>query len=856
MGGQPRVAQQGHRRVAMWALAAGAGWLLGTVAQLQRPGVDGDRALLACAVAGVVLAALAWACGHGRRSWSSVLLATAVLLAAALLGFVATTWRAVERIETLTLAPEFEGRDLLLRGTVVSLPREGAAAVRFVFELEAARSGGEPIRVPKRLQLAWYAGRGAADGLEETAADADVRPHAGERWELTVRLRRPHGAQNPHGFDFELWLWEQQIGATGYVRTNRDAQNRRLETSAWSAPVQQLRETLRERIRAQVGDAGAAGVVAALVVGDQAAIEREDWTLFRAAGIQHLMAISGLHITMLAWLGAALGGWLWRRVPGGGGRWMLWLPAPLAARWIGLLLALAYAVLAGWGVPAQRTVWMLAVVVLLRSLGLAWPMLAVLGAAGWVVVALDPWALLQPGFWLSFVAVGLLVVAEPAAAQAAHEPDLPGARTHLRRLRDAALAGLRTQAVATVGLAPLTLLFFHQLSVIGFVANLVAIPWVTLVVTPLALAGMLLPPLWALAGWAVQGLLVLLAPLAAWPQALWHAAAAPTALLVLGLAGGAVAVLPLPWRLRACGVLMALPLLAPPVVRPPLGRFEAVVLDVGQGTAVFVRTAGHLLVYDAGPQYSAESEAGSRILVPLLRARGEARIDHLVLSHRDSDHTGGAAALLAALPVRALSSSLEATHPLLADAQQRGMAPVRCEAGQRWRWDGVEFELLHPRAEHYPAFDAVPPRANALSCVLRVSDGTRSLLLSGDAEAAQEASMLAGQAAGTELASTVLVAPHHGSKTSSTPAFLDAVKPELALFQAGYRSRFGHPAPEVVQRYDERRIAVVRSDRCGAWIWRSDAPPQAGVCERLVSRRYWHHPAALEQGLSGQPKEP
>jgi competence protein ComEC len=304
---------------------------------------------------------------------------------------------------------------------------------------------------------------------------------------------------------------------------------------------------------------------------------------------------------------------------------------------------------------------------------------------------------------------------------------------------------------------------------------------------------------------------------------------------------------------------MVLPLLAPPVERPPAGRFEAVVLDVGQGTAVFVRTANHLLVYDAGPQYSAESEAGSRILLPLLRARGERRIDRLMLSHRDSDHTGGAAALLGALPVASMSSSLEAAHALHADAADRGVASQRCEAGQRWRWDGVDFAVLHPRREHPPAFDAVPPRANTLSCVLRVSDGTRSLLLTGDIEAAQEAALVAGSAAGqpgTELASTVLVAPHHGSKTSSTPTFLDAVKPELALFQAGYRSRFGHPAPEVVRRYSERRIAVVRSDGCGAWSWGSDAPPRAGVCERVVSRRYWHHPSALEQGLSGQLRTP
>jgi competence protein ComEC len=841
------TADRAARERALWLAAAGLGWVLGALLQLQQPALlRAEHALTLLVGAGLSLAMgglMRWRTSRRPVRWIGAAL---LVLAAGMAGHLSTEWRAGQRLAD-ALPASLEGRDLVVEGVVASLPREGAAAVRFVFEPDSATLDGPAVPLPQRLQIAWYAGRGG-----DEPALAEARPRAGERWRLTLRLRRPHGAQNPHGFDFELWLWEQGIGATGYVRTGRGALNQRLADATWAAPVQHLRETLRERIRAQVGDPGAAGLLAALAVGDQAAIEREDWTLFRAVGIQHLVAISGLHITMLAWLGAALGGWLWRRLPGGGGRWMLALPAPLAARWIGLAAASAYAVLAGWGVPAQRTVFMLATIVLLKSLGLAWPMLAVLGVAGLVVVCIDPWAVLQPGFWLSFVAVAMLVVAEPGAARAAHEPTAGAARSRFLRLRDAALAGLRTQAIATVGLAPLTLLFFHQISVVGFVANLIAIPWVTLLITPLALAGMLLPPLWTLAGWAAQGLMAALAPLAAWPGALWHAAAAPPLLLGLGLLGGLVAVVPLPWHWRGCGVLMLLPLLAPPLERPPPGRFEAVVLDVGQGSSVFVRTANHLVVVDAGPQYSAESEAGSRILLPLLRARGETRIDTLLLSHRDSDHTGGAATLLEALPVGRLLSSLEDTHPL-----RRSAVPhERCLAGQRWEWDGVVFELLHPPPQDYPAFDAVPPRANALSCVLRVSDGQHSLLLTGDIEAAQEAALLAASSTGgpnTHLRSTVLVAPHHGSKTSSTPAFLDAVAPELALFQAGYRSRFGHPAPEVLARYDERRIAVVRSDACGAWVWRSDAPVRDGACERLVSRRYWHHPAALEQGLLATP---
>jgi competence protein ComEC len=393
-------------------------------------------------------------------------------------------------------------------------------------------------------------------------------------------------------------------------------------------------------------------------------------------------------------------------------------------------------------------------------------------------------------------------------------------------------AGLRTQIVATLGLAPLTLVFFQQVSLVGFVANLVAIPLVTLVVTPLALLGILATPLWSAAAAALQALVAALGWLGALPGAVWSAAAAPAWVGVAGLLGAMLLVLPLPWRLRLLGALLIVPLLAPPVERPADGAFDLVALDVGQGTAVLVRTRAHLLVYDAGPQYARDSDAGQRIILPLLRARGETRIDRLVLSHRDSDHTGGAQALLAALPIAALSSSLEAGHPLLAGTS----TPTRCAAGQSWEWDAVRFEVLSPRAADY----AVTSKPNALSCVIRVSGGGRSALLTGDIEREQEAVLV--EALGSGLASDVLVAPHHGSRTSSSASFLDAVHPAWAVFQAGYRSRFGHPAADVVARYRERAVVVRSSPECGAWSWRAGAA-RAGACERDVARRYWHHSA-------------
>ncbi|HSI56416.1 MAG TPA: DNA internalization-related competence protein ComEC/Rec2, partial [Ideonella sp.] len=411
--------------------------------------------------------------------------------------------------------------------------------------------------------------------------------------------------------------------------------------------------------------------------------------------------------------------------------------------------------------------------------------------------------------------------AEPGAAAA------PQPAPRWRRAWVAVRAGLRSQWVATLGLAPLSLLFFQQLSLVGLLANLVAVPVITLVITPLALLGLLWAPLWAVADWALQPLLGWLGWLSGWPLAVWTVPAASGWAGAAALLGGALLVLPLPWRLRALGLPLLLPLLAPAVARPAEGRFELVAADVGQGSAVLVRTREHLLVHDSGARFSRDSDAGRQVLLPLLQARGERRIDELVLSHRDLDHVGGAAALLDKLPVARLRSSLEAGHPLLA----RPLPQIPCHAGQAWVWDGVRFEVLHPGPEPYPA----GARPNTLSCVLRVqgADG-HSALLTGDIEAGQEQALVARL--GPALRSEVLLVPHHGSQTSSSEAFLAAVQPRVAVMQLGYRNRFGHPHASVLAGYAGAGVPVVRTDRCGAWLWTA-----AGAsCTRDVRRRYWH----------------
>jgi competence protein ComEC len=804
MAGDRKWRHAGLRRSG-WQLAAlGLGWLAGLGLQLQQPSLWPLVAGQGITAAGVLGWLLAMRWPPARRLW---LLA----LAAAAVAFGSTAWRADVRLAD-RLDASLEGQDLLVTGVVTSLPQTGPAGSRFGFDVEAATWRGAPVRLPARLALGWYAGFHDEAWLDDPRADLQ----AGQRWRLPLRLKRPHGSLNPDGYDVELQWFEQGMGATGYVRVVHGEGGRQaavLLAEGVGHPVDRLRQHIRDALLRTVTDARAAGVLAALTVGDQAAIEREDWELFRTTGIAHLVSISGVHVTMFAWLAGLLVAGVWRRSPA----LMLRLPAPVAGRWLGLLAATGYALLAGWGVPAQRTVLMLAVTVLLRSAGWRWPWALVLLAAAVGVTVADPWSLLQPGFWLSFSAVALLTASEPAAGR---DRPVPGWR--------GLLAGhLRAQLVATLGLAPLSLVFFQQFSGVGFLANLVAIPLVTLLITPLALLGMLAPPLWLLAAGLVQAMVVGLGWLAQVPLATWTVPAAPAWLVATGVLGALLAVLPAPIAWRWLALPLVLPLLWPAVPRPAPGHFSALVADVGQGTAVLLRTREHLLVYDAGPQYSRESDAGQRVLLPLLRARGERRIDLLMLSHRDTDHVGGAARLLDALPVRGLSTSLADAHPL----RQLGIPHQACRAGQRWTWDGVRFAVLHPGDDDV-AFAARP---NAVSCVLRVEDAAgHSLLLAGDIEAAQEAALLQRDAAA--LASSVLLVPHHGSRTSSTAGFLDAVRPQVAVVQAGYRNRFGHPAAEVLVRHTERGITVVRTDGCGAWLWHDGVTS----CTRDVRGRYWH----------------
>ncbi|MES2186034.1 MAG: DNA internalization-related competence protein ComEC/Rec2 [Pseudomonadota bacterium] len=796
-------------------------WIGGSGLQLLQPRLWDGAAYAALAVPAVVLAALLVA-----RPAAGVRKRAALCGLAALLGAFALCGLRAGYFAAAALSPALEGRDLVLTGTVAAMPQRNVFGLRLRFAVDSATLEGAPVAVPPLVELGWYGTGAGLDPLSAGDGPPDLR--AGEHWVLPVRLKAPHGARNPHGFDYELLAWEQGVGATGTVRAGRAGPGPRRLSAGWGHPVELARQHVRDAIFARLAPAAgndpqglaaerrAAGVVAARVTGDQRAIVRADGDTFRATGVAHLMSISGLHITMFAWLAAAAIGWLWRRA----GRLALWLPAQHAALIGGVVLAGAYAVFSGGGLPSQRTVAMLATVALLRMSGRAWPWPLVWLLACAVVVAFDPWALLQAGFWLSFVAVGVLFATD-AGARAQAATSLAG------RWGAAAWALLREQLVVTLALAPLTLLLFGQASLVGLPANLLAIPWVTLVVTPLAMLGVLVPPLWNAAAWAVEMLGLVLAGLAALPHATAALPIPPLWATAAAVCGGALLCMRLPPALRLLGIAPLLPALLWSPARPAPGTFDVLAADIGQGSAALVRTASHALLYDTGPRFSADSDAGSRVLVPLLQAGG-VRLDTVVVSHRDNDHAGGAAAVLAQQPQARFLSSIEATNPLQA------LRPAeRCVAGQHWEWDGVRFSILHPQPEAY----AVRTASNALSCVLRIEAAGGAVLLAGDIEEPQEAALVA---AGAPLAADLLLAPHHGSRGSSSAPFLAAVAPRVAFAQAGYRNRYGHPAPQALARYAAQGAPLGDSPHCGAAHWSSERPA-ALECEREIHRRYWQH---------------
>lgn len=783
-----------------------------------------------------------------RTSRCGPLVMQAALTGAAVVaGYAYAAVRAEIRL-TETLPPAWEQREIVLTGHVRGLPTGDFARVRFSFavDVDEARRATGIDHFPSIVQLNWSArGRRGAPRLVP-----------GDRWRFSVRLKRVHANANFAGHDMEVSLLERGVRAMGSVVSSSATQRLHGREGGIGTAIDRLRLALREQIAGALASAPHRGIVTALAIGTQEAITSADRAVLRRTGTSHLVAVSGLHIGFVAGLCAALAGWLWRRscclgamlARRGAREWPLVVPAPLVSAVAGAVCAAGYAALAGFNVPAQRALWMLIAASVAFMLGRRVGVSLVLAWAAALVLAVDPWAVTAAGFWLSFGAVAAIVFAMRGRLRARTEnetpldaidatrasdpawqapvPQAPEARgwgervvssmsawRHgLARIRRRCADALRAQWAVTLALAPLTAFWFSQVSLVGPLANAFAVPWVSLLVAPVVLVAIVLPaPLDAHAYQLAHALLEpLMRVLDTLAQSAWadrHPPRPPLWAVLFAVLGVAWRLMPRGWPLRFAAPLTWLPLIVPAAPDIEEGAFRLTALDVGQGASILVETRRKALLFDAGPG-SESTHAGERIVAPYLLANGVGRLDTLVVSHGDADHAGGVPAVLAAAEVRQVLGGLPASHRIWDAARASGASRLRCAAGQRWQWDGVEFEVL------WPDPGPLPTRSNEQSCVLKVSAPGMSALLTGDIGAPAERALVAR--APEALRADVLLVAHHGSKTSSTEPFLDCVDPRVAVFQVGYRNRFRHPHPRVWSRFEARDVRLVRTDRDGA----------------------------------------
>ncbi|PCI58278.1 MAG: DNA internalization-related competence protein ComEC/Rec2 [Methylophilaceae bacterium] len=734
-------------------------------------------------------------------------------IVAAVFGFTYAAIFATVRLSD-ELPKAWEQKNIEVVGVVASLPEVTAYGERFYFNIEQIVT--LEASVPKHIVLSFYQGNTWHQSIDQVDPSRLLRPaifKAGQRWQLTVRLKRPHTTYNPHGYDFEAWALANNIRAMGSIRSKSGM--RKISDFVWrpSYIIAYCREKIGNRITQVIGDKPYAGVIRALVVGDDSQISKRDWNVYLRTGTNHLMSISGLHITMLAGLAFSLIAFCWRRFP----NLVLWMPTRKAATIGGAFIALIYACLAGLSVPTQRTLYMLATFAVALLLSQRIPIARVLAMALMVVVLLDPWAVIAPGFWLSFSAVAFITFAT----------------IHRLKVRHWLVEAANTQWAVTLGLLPFLIVMFGQASIISPIANALAIPIISLLVVPLAILGALLPIDFILH--ASQKILEIcmygLNWLASAPFSTWQQAAAPVWTIALAILGVLWLLLPRGFPQRWLGLLLMLPMLFVMPVNLAEGEMNVTVLDVGQGLSVVVKTATHVMVYDTGQKYHQESDVGSQIIVPYLRNHGIKQLDALVISHDDSDHSGGAASVLAEVPTTWIASSYALPEGSTPTTKQ-----LKCYAGQQWVWDAVRFEVLYPHKESYQATDM---KDNNRSCVIKVTSRYGSILLTGDIEKEAEQSLLQEQK--VKLKSDIMIAPHHGSKTSSTEGFISAAGAKHVIFTVGYLNRFKHPKPLVMSRYLVRGASLYRSDYHGAVIINFTKQTALRVnAWRSLDAKYWH----------------
>lgn len=692
-----------------------------------------------------------------------------------------------------------EGKKVLLKGSICSVVEETKnQSVKFLFKVSNFYDSDQQWKLPAYIQLTW------------SNVKHNLQP--GDSLVLRVKLKKPRNYANPGSFDSERYFFQQRIVATGYVVPS--AENRLLTQSPLSQPINFLRQYLNIKVDKYLAGHEFAPIIKSLTLGVRSGMQEKHNEILQNTGTAHLLAISGLHIGLLASMCFGLIRFAWRYAP----KSWLNLPSPLISATGAIILSFVYACLAGLSIATQRALIMLSIflaAIILKRRICTWHSfyLALL-----LVLLWDPFVVLSIGFWLSFLAVGLLIYALRGQNRS---------QGYLAKL----FAWFRPQVVIAIGLLPITLLSFSKSSIIGPVANCIAIPWVTFAVLPVGILAVLLLPfmpnvsaiLLQLAANNFAKLWVILTKLSAVPIYVWQI---PTEYIWLLIISSTLGVLwlfiprGLPGRLwGVCGLVPLLFMQTPAI---PFGQAEFNLLDVGQGLSIVIRTQNHTFIYDTGPKLPGGFDLGSNVVVPYLQSIGVNKIDTLMISHVDNDHIGGALAILNKIFT---SDILISTNNALVEFNRK-----ICVAGQTWNWDGVEFTVLHP-----PKDNALKKR-NDLSCVLMVQAGVHKVLLTGDIEAHSEKQLI--QSYGTQLQSDLLLVPHHGSKSSSSTEFLQIVKPKYALIPVGYKNQYGHPKESVLQRYRDIGATILRTEQEGAISFRlgGDLLP---YCYRREQRRFW-----------------
>ncbi|MFV9614860.1 MAG: DNA internalization-related competence protein ComEC/Rec2 [Gammaproteobacteria bacterium] len=795
-----------------------------------------------------------------------------------LLGILVSSFYAKQQL-SYRLDEGLIGKNLLVNGFVSSIPASHSDVQRFEFiitELSAFKTDGSRInlkrihqKTPRKIRLSWYYGR-------------PVR--AGEKWQLEVRLKPPHGFMNPGGFDYEAWLFQHGIDATGYVR--KSALNQRqpdvplsLSLSALMQPINKIRQSLSQKIETIAANTllsnqpgidyksdqtGSFSLIKALAIGDKSSISNQQWRVLTNTGTSHLMAISGLHIGLAAFFAYLL---IRRLVPA---FVMKRIPAQHIALSGGLLVALLYAMVAGLSIPTQRAIIMLFVLSVMMLIRRNHRPLDALGFALVLVLLLDPLAVLSVGFWFSFSAVAVIFITLNSSRPGANNV-LTGksknAWYHLVWFKVSSVLKqwIRLQLLITVFLLPLSLFMFQQVSLVSPVANLLLIPYVSFLVVPVVLVGIvcvfvlpgLAEVLFRLAASLLDFIWPLLTYLAELPYALWVRGDVDIVKLLLLT----MAMLLLyfsrelscyieshlrqrnlrqinqqraVWSLRFIACVLFFPLFITTKPTFSAGEYQLTVLDVGQGSAAVIQTENHVAVFDAGAKFSDKLDAGSSVVLPYLRSQGIQFLDYLIISHGDADHIGGAQVILDAHPETSLIG--QDIEKLVASKKQA------CVAGDKWQWDGVDFVFLSPATAGLSNGNSSTRhvKRNNQSCVLKVSSTAGSVLFTGDIEKRTEQQLLIGY--GRQLDADVLIVPHHGSKTSSTPAFITAVDPEISIFSVGYKNKFKFPNDKVMARYERMEGTLLQTDKSGALsITLNNKTALVSEKYREKVRKYWHH---------------